>query len=222
MNPTAAPWLRFVMAFLVFGGAGFLLLGLGGALGLANPAAAKHWLTVVTGPAALSFTVLCFAALAFLGVPQVVLIAAAAAAYGPWLGAAYSWIGTMVSALIGFGVGRAWGARFLPTAGEGVVARFMTLVARNGFIASLVIRQVPLAPFVVINIAGGASSITTADFVAGTAIGIVPKIALIALAGGSLKTLLSGALGWSLLGLLALSGLVWVGAGVAARRWLNS
>jgi uncharacterized membrane protein YdjX (TVP38/TMEM64 family) len=167
--------------------------------------------------------VACFAALAFLGAPQFVLIAAAVAAFGPWRGLAYSWVGTMVSALIGFGLGRAWGARLLAPAGvgAGTVGRFMTLVARNGVLASLVIRLVPFAPFVVVNMAAGVTAIRLADFALGTAIGILPKIALTALAGQSILRAVTGAGAGAAIGLLVLAAAVWIAAGLAARRWMT-
>ena len=47
-------------------------------------------------------------------------------------------------------------------------------------------RLVPSAPFLVVNMIAGVTPMTFADFAAGTtAIGIVPKIALMALAGRS-------------------------------------
>ena len=206
---------------MLFGGVGLVFLFGAGVLGLSGPAVAHRWLAAAQGPWALPAAVVCFAALAFLGVPQFVLIAAAAAAFGPWPGAAYSWVGTMVSALIGFWLGRTWGGRLLPAKGQGAVGRFMTLVARNGFLASLVIRLVPFAPFVVVNMAAGVTAIGLGDFAVGTAIGIVPKIALTALAGGSITRLLGGGDGRAAVGLLVAAGALWFLAGVAARRWMR-
>ncbi len=193
-----------------------------GALGQGGPAAARHWLAAAHGPWALPAAVAGFAVLAFLGVPQFALIAAAVAVFGPGAGAAYSWVGTMVSALIGFGLGRAWGARLLPPAGDGVVGRFMALVARNGVLASLIIRLVPFAPFVMVNMAAGVTAIRLRDFILGTGVGILPKIVLTALAGQSILRLAAGG-GWAAaLGLLAAAGLVWLAASLAARRWLKA
>ena len=57
----------------------------GAALGFADPRVARAWLASIDGPWALPAAVACFAILAFLGAPQFVLIAAAAAVFGPWL-----------------------------------------------------------------------------------------------------------------------------------------
>ncbi len=216
-------WREAGLAFVLFGGVGLVFLFGAGALGLSGPAAARHWLAAARGPWALPAAVACFAALAFLGAPQFVLIAAAVAAFGPWRGLGYSWVGTMVSALIGFGLGRLWGGRLLAPAGvgAGTIDRFMTLVARNGVLASLVIRLVPFAPFVVVNIAAGVTAIRLADFAFGTAIGILPKIALTALAGQSILRALTGAGVGVAIGLLVLAAAVWIAAGLAARRWMT-
>jgi uncharacterized membrane protein YdjX (TVP38/TMEM64 family) len=208
-------------AFVVFGGIGLLFLFGAGVLGLSGPATARHWLAAARGPWDLPAAVVCFAALAFLGVPQFVLIAAAVAVFGPWRGLAYSWVGTMISALIGFWLGRTWGARVLPAMGEGAVGGFMGLVARNGLIASLVIRLVPFAPFLVVNMAAGVTTISLMDFMAGTAIGILPKILLTALAGNSVRRALAGGAWGIAIGLLVLAGVIWIGASFAARRWLK-
>lgn len=207
---------------MLFGGVGLVFLFGAGMLGLSGPAAARHWLAAARGPWALPAAVACFAGLAFLGVPQLVLIAAAVAAFGAVRGAAYSWVGTMVSALIGFGLGRLWGGRLPPPAGRGAVGRFIALVERNGFLASLVIRLAPFAPFVVVNMAAGVSTIRLWDFAVGTGIGILPKILLTALAGTAVARGLSGGEGALAVGaLLLLAAALWIGASAAARRWMK-
>jgi uncharacterized membrane protein YdjX (TVP38/TMEM64 family) len=149
------------------------------------------------------------------------LIAAAGAAFGSWRGGAYSWLGTMASAQIGFEIGRAWGAGLVGRLKGATVRRFLELVARNGFLASLAIRIAPFAPFVAVNIGAGASPIRRRDFVLGTAIGIVPKIVLTAFAGNALVRGLPRG-GWvAAVLLVVLVGGVWIGSGFLARRWLR-
>ncbi len=183
-------------------------------LGLSGPAEARRWLALAQGPYALPAVVIALGCLAFLGVPQVALIAAAVLAFGPWTGLAYSWIGTMTSSLAGFGLGRAFGARLIADWPQ--ARRFAELVARNGFLASLVVRLVPFAPFVLVNVAAGVTSMSWAAFALGTAIGILPKIAVIAFAGHSVMAGGTWAVVW-----LALALAVWGLAGLAARRWLR-
>ncbi len=189
-------------------------------LGASGPATAARWLAGARGPWALPAAVAVFAALAFLGVPQFVLIAAAVAAFGPERGFAYSWVGTMVSALIGFALGRIGGARILALAPGETMERFIALTRRHGLIASLAVRLTPFAPFVLVNVAAGTAGVRTRDFLVGTAVGIVPKIALTAFAGASIVRAVGGG-GLLPLGLLVGAAAVWFGAGLAARRWMK-
>jgi len=165
--------------------------------------------------------VLAFAVLAFAGVPQIMLIAAAVVAFGPVTGCLYSWVGTMVSSLVGFYLGRFAGAKVLERfSGEGV-SRFVALIARNGFFASFIVRLVPSAPFIVVNMAAGVTPMRVVDFTLGTAFGIVPKIVLTAFAGNSIIRVLKGEVGKDALWLVLIA-VVWVGLGWIARQWLRS
>jgi uncharacterized membrane protein YdjX (TVP38/TMEM64 family) len=220
-NMDAQAWRAVAVSFVLFGGVGLVFLFGAQVLGFGGEAAVERWLGAASGPWALPAAIAAFAALAFIGVPQIVLIAAAVVAFGPWLGSAYSWVGTLVSALVGFYLGRTAGGRVLERfSGEGV-KRFMTLVGRNGFLASLIVRLVPSAPFIVVNMAAGVTPMRAAHFAAGTAIGIVPKIALTAFAGASVIQLLRGEGGRNALWLAAIA-VLWLAIGWYARRWLRS
>jgi uncharacterized membrane protein YdjX (TVP38/TMEM64 family) len=213
----ARRWKVIAVGFILFGGAGLILALAAPALGLAKPGEIQRWVGAAHGPWALPSAIAAFAVLAFVGVPQIALIAAAVVVFGPERGALYSWIATMISALTGFGVGRAFGARFLAGGGP-TLRRLMASLGRNGFIASLTVRLAPFAPFVLINTAAGVAPMRLFDFAAGTAIGIVPKILLTAFAGGSLtRALKGGGSGSAVLASLAIAALFIVGA--IARRW---
>jgi uncharacterized membrane protein YdjX (TVP38/TMEM64 family) len=221
-NMDAKAWRALLVSFVLFGGVGLVFLFGAQVLGFGGEATVEHWLGAASGPWALPVAVAAFAALAFLGVPQFMLIAAAVVAFGPWAGFAYSWIGTMVSSLVGFYLGRLAGARTLSAfSGEGL-KRFMELVGRNGFFASLIVRLVPSAPFIVVNMAAGVTPMRVFAFAVGTGLGIVPKIALTAFAGNSLARVMKGQGGpGHVLGLVAVA-VVWLGIGWYARKWLKA
>jgi uncharacterized membrane protein YdjX (TVP38/TMEM64 family) len=219
-NMDAKAWRSLVVSFVLFGGVGCVFLLGAPALGLTGRAGVERWLTLAHGPWALPAAVAAFAALAFLGAPQVVLIAAAAVVFGPWTGSLYAWIGTFVSALIGFELGRLFGGGLVRDLRSRGVERFMALIGKNGLTASLIIRLVPLAPFIVVNIAAGTAHVRRADFAIGTAIGILPKILLTAFAGGTVTAALNGG-GLVQIGLLAVVLAIWVGSAMLARRWLR-
>jgi len=220
-NLDAKAWRTIIASFLLFGGVGIVFVFGAGALGLNGAQAVERWMGAgVTGPWAPLVAVGGFTLLAFLGAPQFVLIAAAVVAFGPVLGFAYSWLGTMVSSLVGFWLGRRFGARLLRDyAGRGV-RQFTELVGRNGFLASLIVRLVPSAPFIVVNMAAGFTPMRFSAFAAGTGIGIIPKIALTAFAGHAVVATLGGQ-GKSNWLTLALIALVWIGAVLIAREWLK-
>ena len=221
LDMDARAWRTVVVTFLLFGGAGLIFLVAIPALGWGGQATVSHWLGVAArSPFALLIAVAAFAVLAFAGVPQVVLIAAAVVAFGPTLGFAYSWVGTMVSAAVGFWLGRVTGGRLLKQVGGQKLKTFMAMIGLNGFLASLIVRLVPSAPFVVVNMAAGMTPMRFSAFVLGSAIGIVPKILLTVMAGHSVAGARSGQL-WINLGLFAMALLIWIAAGLWARRWMR-
>ena len=220
-NMDARAWRTVAVSFVLFGGVGVVFLFGAQLLGLNGEVTVEQWLGAAHGPWALPVAVGAFAALAFIGVPQFVLIAAAVVAFGPWTGFAYSWIGTLVSSLVGFWLGRTFGGRLLKDlAGDGV-AKFMKLIGKNGFLASLIVRLVPSAPFIVVNMAAGVTPMKIRDFAAGTAVGIIPKIALTAFAGNSIVQALKGG-GKQHIVMLVVAAVIWLVAGWIARDWLKA
>jgi uncharacterized membrane protein YdjX (TVP38/TMEM64 family) len=220
-NMDRQAWRTLAVSFVLFGGVGVVFLFGAQVLGFNGEATVERWLGAASGPWALPAAVGAFALLAFIGVPQFVLIAAAVVAFGAWTGFAYSWIGTMVSSLVGFYLGRFAGAKALSSLSGESMQRFMGLVGRNGFLASLIVRLVPSAPFIVVNMAAGVTPMRVFDFAAGTAVGIVPKIALTAFAGNSIVQALKGG-GMRHIAWLVAIVAVWIAIGWFARRWLKS
>jgi len=218
----ARAWRGLAVSFVLFGGVGVVFLFGAQVLGFSGEATVERWLGLAAdGPWALPVAVAAFALLAFVGVPQFVLIAAAVVAFGAWAGFAYSWIGTLVSSLVGFYLGRLAGAKTLQSFQSESLDRFMDLVGRNGFLASLIVRLVPSAPFIVVNMAAGVTPMKVRDFVLGTAIGIVPKIVLTAFAGNSIVRAMRGEGAMHLAGLAGIV-VLWLAIGWYARRWLKA
>ncbi|HCY54622.1 MAG TPA: TVP38/TMEM64 family protein [Oceanicaulis sp.] len=170
---------------------------------------------------ALPLTILAFTVLSYVGAPQFALFAAAVLAFGPVAGFIYSWAGTMVSAAANFWTGRFLGADVVRRYGGESVNRISAFVGKNGFWASAIIRNVPSAPFIVVNMAAGVSHMTFLAFMGGTGLGILPKIALVTFAGGGVIALLSGSGLW-VAAILALTAFGWLVAMLMARKWLRS
>jgi uncharacterized membrane protein YdjX (TVP38/TMEM64 family) len=133
-----------------------------------------------------------FVVLAFIGAPQVVLIAATVAVFGAAEGMVLSWVSTLVSGTIGYMLGRVGGAKALSKLLGGRGARALGFIGKNGFLASLIIRLVPSGPFIICNMALGAARVSSIAFLGGTGIGILPKIALVAFGAHGIGEVIKG------------------------------
>ena len=168
-------------------------------------------------PWALPVTILVFCAAAFLGAPQFVLLAGTVVAFGPTKGFLYAWIATMTSASLTYAIGRAAGQDVLRRFGGSSINRLSEFIGRNGIAASFIARFLPLGPFIVVNMAAGASHMRYWMFFVGTGLGQLPKIAFVAFAGQSLIAWLQD--GNMLLALpLALAAVGWLGLMLLLRR----
>jgi len=166
--------------------------------------------------------ILAFVLLGLTGFPQFVMIGAAVLLFGPWYGFLYSWMGTVLSANLGFALGHFFGADILRRFGGDRANQVSALVGKRGIMASALVRVVPSAPFIVVNMAAGVSHISLSQFNIGTGIGIVPKMAFIAFIGGSLLALTQGANLW-ILAAVAVVVVAWVVGGLWLRRtYLNT
>jgi uncharacterized membrane protein YdjX (TVP38/TMEM64 family) len=170
-----------------------------------------------SGPWGLFAAILLFTLSAFLGVPQFILIAACVVAFGPWFGFAYSWIATVASAAATYWLGRGPTARLVERFGGRTMGRMTRFVGENAFYASFMIRNVPSAPFIVVNMAFGAARASFPGFLAGCALGVLPKTALVAFFGGSFMTAVSGDGIWTSL-ILAGVAVVWLALMLAVRE----
>jgi len=143
-------------------------------------------------PFGLIIVIVLFCLAAFVGAPQFVLIALTVVIFGPWQGFWYAWLATLVSASVTYGLGRTLGPRLfallkledsdiLPRSWQG-----------RTFTASLIIRNVPSAPFMIVNMAFGLAKAPFRSFIMGCAFGIVPKTALVASLGSSSQALMKG------------------------------
>lgn len=190
-------------------------------LGVEAEALMEQWLQGYSGsPWAFAVTVFLFVVSAFLGAPQFILIAACVVAFGPSLGFWYSWAATVVSAGVTYWLGRGPTARFLDRLGGRTVERLKRFVGRNAFYASFVIRNVPSAPFIVVNMAFGATRANFWAFLAGCALGVLPKTALVAFFGGAVFSAAQGDGVWHSL-LLAGAAVLWLVLMLAVREWIR-
>lgn len=150
---------------------------------------------------------------AYLGVPQFMLIGAAILAFGPWPGMTYSWLATLCSGALTFWTGRLGGEALLRRYGGRRGRKFSAFLGRNAFKASTLVRLIPSGPFILVNMVFGASGARFSGFLAGLALGAVPKLGLVALAAQGLLAAEEGALwvaGGAVIGVAVLwGGMLW-------------
>ncbi len=118
--------------------------------------------------------------------PITVLFILAAMLLGPWQGFLSALSGSLAGAAAGYGLGALLGRRMV----DDVLGRFRHSVDRslqnNGVAAAALLRVVPVAPFTVINVLLGSSSLRFGDYMLGTVLGMTPGIAVITFLGDRL------------------------------------
>ncbi|HEY4542297.1 MAG TPA: VTT domain-containing protein, partial [Noviherbaspirillum sp.] len=109
-------------------------------------------------------------------VPVMLLIAVTGIVFGPLEGSLYAIGGTLLSAAVSYGVG-AWLGRDTVQRMLGPrMNRLSQRLAKQGVIAMIVIRMLPIAPFTIVNIVAGTSHIRLRDYLIGTFVGMLPGI----------------------------------------------
>jgi len=125
-----------------------------------------------------AIAIACFTLAGSLMVPVTLLIAVTGIVFGPFAGALYAIAGSVLSAALTYGLG-AWIGR--ETVRELLGARINRLsrrIAKRGILAVMVVRVLPVAPFVLVNVVAGASHVGLRDFLIGTLFGMTPGIVL--------------------------------------------
>ncbi|MDY6923681.1 MAG: VTT domain-containing protein [Pseudomonadota bacterium] len=211
-------WRTLLATALLLGATvGLLMLGKS-QLGLAAEENLEAWLQGYAGsPWAFAATVALFIVAAFIGAPQFILIAACVVAFGPSLGFVYSWAATVASAAVTYWLGRGPTARLVDRYGGRTLGRLKGFVGKNAFYASFMIRNVPSAPFIVVNMAFGATRAAFPAYLLGCALGVLPKTALVAFFGGAVVAAASGDGVWTSL-ILAAVAVVWLALMLAVRE----
>lgn len=122
--------------------------------------------------------------------PRPLLTLGVSVVYGPWLGTVYALSGIVLAALSNYALGRAVKRdtvrRF---AGERLNTLSQTL-CRHGFKAMVVLRMLPLAPFIVVNMVAGAIRLRVVHFALATLIGMAPGVVAMTVFGGQVSQLL--------------------------------
>ena len=148
--------------------------------------------------------------------PVVVLIAATAAALGPWIGAFSATAGVLASSLLLFMIGRFLGHKRLQSLLGARALRVQRRIVGKGVVAVAMIRMVPVAPFSLVNVLAGASQLRLTDFLIGTVIGMAPGIVTMAALGAQIADFAKNAT-WSNALPLGLTIALWIAVCLAVQ-----
>ncbi|MGG3523769.1 TVP38/TMEM64 family protein [Bacillus pseudomycoides] len=122
--------------------------------------------------------------------PLILFVMANAVAFGFWLGFLYSWLGSILGALIVFSVIRRFGrSRFFSFVNKHPkVRKAMGWIERKGFAPIFILFCFPFTPSALINVVAGLSRISRRQFVLALALGKLVMILILSYIGHDLTS----------------------------------
>ncbi len=159
-----------------------------------------------------------YVAAALVALPLNLLIVATAFALPPLGALFYAFTGAMLGAVVTYGVGRMLGPRFVRRMAGHRIHRAARKLSDRGLLAMVLLRIIPIAPFTLVNVAAGALRLRFRDFVVGSAIGLAPGIATIALLGVQIEKAILSPSPRTLIPLVALLALIGFAAVMLHRK----
>ncbi|MDX1606599.1 MAG: VTT domain-containing protein, partial [Candidatus Competibacterales bacterium] len=119
------------------------------------------------------------------GFPVTALIVINAAVFGPVQGLVQAMLGCLGGAALGYGLGRWLGRGVVRQLAGPRLNRLSQALGRRGVLSMALVRNLPLAPFTVVNLVAGVSHIRFVDYLLGTLLGMAPgMLALTVFADG--------------------------------------
>jgi uncharacterized membrane protein YdjX (TVP38/TMEM64 family)/phosphatidylserine/phosphatidylglycerophosphate/cardiolipin synthase-like enzyme len=122
--------------------------------------------------------------------PRTLVTLAAMVAFGPLRGFVYAMLGILGAALLTYFAGRVLSRDMIRRVAGARLNRLSQELRRRGLISMIVVRLVPVAPFIVVNMVAGAARIRLRHYVLGTAIGVLPGLLAATLLGDQIGTAL--------------------------------
>ena len=111
--------------------------------------------------------------------PLNILLVAIVVVMGTWAALIFGVGGALVSAIHGFFVGRLLGLPLMKRLKSDLVERVSSKLDERSYKSVALIRLVPVAPFFLINLLAGASKLKFKDYLAGSALGMIPGMVVV-------------------------------------------
>ena len=169
---------------------------------------AQHWWAPL-------LVVLAYTPASFVMFPRPLITMAAVVTFGPWEGLTYAMTGVLLAALVGYALGRNINRNRVRRLAGPRLNRIAAVMHHRGIVAVALVRFVPIAPYLVVNVVMGAMRVKPAHYVIGTFLGMLP--------GGLAATVLSDQVATALRDPAHLNGWLIAAAvcGFAALAWLG-
>jgi uncharacterized membrane protein YdjX (TVP38/TMEM64 family) len=164
--------------------------------------------------------VLAYTPAAYTMFPRWLITMVAVIAFGPWRGFIYGLSGMLLAALVSYLPGRLVRRDTVRRLAGPRVNRMSAVLHERGALAVAIVRMLPVAPYVVVNLVMGALRIRLRDFLVGSAIGLLPGMLASTVLSEQVSRLLvdpARVNGW----LIAFAGALLVGLVYFGQRWLR-
>jgi len=164
------------------------------------------------------YLVLAQALLGLVAFPYTVLATVTGYLYEPPMALLINFVGCAANASLSFYVGRWLGLRTVRQYGGRAIRAINRRLSRRGFLAVVILRNLPIAPFTVINMVCGAAEIRFRDYLLGTQLGMAPGLVALTLFGDQLERALSNPSASTIAWLLGAAALV-IAVALGVERW---
>lgn len=139
-----------------------------------------QWAGMVNHPLILATAIIAgFVVGGLVFVPITLMVGAAALILPPWQSLGVTLAGVVLNAWATYGLGHHIGKKSVQKLTGKKLERINQYLSRNSFVTVAVARNLPVAPFTIVNLVAGASGIRLKPYLAGTAVGMLPGIILI-------------------------------------------
>ena len=179
------PYVWIVLFILLLAGAFYFEKTMGaGLFSLSNVTA---WLEDISeSPFAIPLILGLFILSGIIFFPITIMIAGTSAAYGPVSGFLLSMAGTLLSAAVGYMIGRRIGFPTVKSVFGKNSQKIRDAVNHSGVTGVTIIRMLPIAPFGIMNILYGINAIPFSSYIIGSFLGSLPGTLALAFLGNSL------------------------------------